>query len=144
MLLYPKVKIDIILHATESIDKIFESLANFGLEQDKFEIQNIVGHFNNPITLLSINLKKKNAESFITNILGAISKTDYNKIYENIEDYVSGSGLKLKINKQKIIGGKILLRNDDAIKINISSPVYVKKDSKKIYQQLLKLRNNSK
>ena len=93
-----EVKISIILHATESIDKIFESLANFGLEQDKFEIQNLVGHFNNPITLLSINLKKKNAESFITNILGAISKTDYNKIYENIEDYVSGSGLKLKIN----------------------------------------------
>ena len=139
MSLRAQIKIDVILHATENIDRIFKSFFdNFGLERDDFQIQNLIGHFDNPITLLSINLKKKNAESFITNLIGIISRPDLDKIYESIEENISSSGLKLKISKQKMIEGKIILENSDAIKINIASPVYVKKDSKKIYQQLLR------
>ena len=140
MSLRAEVKIDVILHATENIDKIFESfLHNLNLERKNFEVQNLTGHFDNPITLLSINLKKKNAEKFISKFCHGINKTDFDEIYENIEENVSSSGLKLKISKQKMIEGKIILENKDAVKINISCPVYVKKDSKKIYQQLLQL-----
>ena len=140
MSLHAEVKIDTILHATEDIDKILRCfLENFNLEQEKFNVQNLTGHFNNPITLLSINLKKKEAEEFIRNLLTKISKSDFDEIYENVEELVSSSGLKLKIDKQRILDGKIMLEQRDAIKINISCPVYVKKDSKKIYQQLLEL-----
>ena len=140
MSLHAEVKIDTILHATEDIDKILRCfLENFNLEQEKFNIQNLTGHFNNPITLLSINLKKKEAEEFIRNLLTKISKSDFDEIYENVEELISSSGLKLKIDKQRILDGKIMLEQRDAIKINISCPVYVKKDSKKIYQQLLEL-----
>ena len=140
MSLRAEVKIDVILHATENIDKIFESfLHNLNLERKNFEVQNLTGHFDNPITLLSINLKKKNAEKFISKFCDGINKTDFDEIYENIEENISSSGLKLKISKQKMIKGKIVLESKDAIKINISCPVYVKKDSKKIYQQLLQL-----
>ena len=140
MSLRAEVKIDVILHATENLDKIFESfLYNLKLERKNFEVQNLTGHFDNPITLLSINLKKKNAEKFISKFCDGINKTDFDEIYENIEENVSSSGLKLKISKQKMIEGKIILENKDAVKINISCPVYVKKDSKKIYQQLLQL-----
>ena len=140
MSLHAEVKIDTILHATEDIDKILRCfLENFNLEQEKFNVQNLTGHFNNPITLLSINLKKKEAEEFIRNLLTKISKSDFDEIYENVEELISSSGLKLKIDKQRILDGKIMLEQRDAIKINISCPVYVKKDSKKIYQQLLQL-----
>ena len=140
MSLRAEVKIDVILHATENIDKIFESfLHNLNLERKNFEVQNLTGHFDNPITLLSINLKKKNAEKFISKFCDGINKTDFDEIYESIEENISSSGLKLKISKQKMIEGKIILENKDAVKINISCPVYVKKDSKKIYQQLLQL-----
>ena len=140
MSLHAEVKIDTILHATEDIDKILRCfLENFNLEQEKFNVQNLTGHFNNPITLLSINLKKKEAEEFIRNLLTKISKSDFDEIYENVEELISSSGLKLKIDKQRILDGKIMLEQRDAIKINISCPVYVKKDSKKIYQQLLEL-----
>ena len=140
MSLGAEVKIDVILHATENVDKIFESLLyNLNLERNNFEVQNLTGHFNNPITLLSINLKKKNAEKFISKFCDGIGKTDFDQIYENIEENISSAGLKLKISKQKMIKGKIVLESKDAIKINISCPVYVKKDSKKIYQQLLQL-----
>ena len=140
MSLHAEVKIDTILHATEDIDKILRCfLENFNLEQEKFNVQNLTGHFNNPITLLSINLKKKEAEEFIRNLLTKISKSDFDEIYENVEELISSSGLKLKIDKQRMLNGKIMLEQRDAIKINISCPVYVKKDSKKIYQQLLEL-----
>ena len=140
MSLRAEVKIDVILHATENIDKIFESfLHNLNLERKNFEVQNLTGHFDNPITLLSINLKKKKAEKFISKFCDGINKTDFDEIYENIEENVSNSGLKLKISKQKMIEGKIILENKDAVKINISCPVYVKKDLKKIYQRLLQL-----
>ena len=140
MSLHAEVKIDTILHATEDIDRILKCfLENFNLEQEKFNIQNLTGHFNNPITLLSINLKKKEAEEFIRNLLTKISKSDFDEIYENVGELISSSGLKFKIDKQKMLYGKIILEQRDAIKINISCPVYVKKDSKKIYQQLLEL-----
>ena len=140
MSLNVEVKIDVILHATESQEKIFHAFEeNFGLKEENFKIKNLTGHFENPIILLSMNLKKGNAELFIANILQVISKTDFDEIYDNIDENITSSGLKLKISKQKMIQGKIMLENKDAIKINISCPVYVKKDSKKIYQQLLKL-----
>ena len=140
MSLHAEVKIDTILHATEDIDKILRCfLENFNLKQEKFNVQNLTGHFNNPITLLSINLKKKEAEEFIRNLLTKISKSDFDEIYQNVEELISSSGLKLKIDKQRMLNGKIMLEQRDAIKINISCPVYVKKDSKKIYQQLLEL-----
>ena len=61
-----EVKIDVILHATEDSKKIFEALFdNFGLIKEDFIVQNLTGHFDNPITFLSINLKKKNAEMFL-------------------------------------------------------------------------------
>ena len=139
MALRAEVKIDVILHSTEDIDKILKSfLDNFNLEQEKFKIQNLTGHFDNPITLLSINLQKENAQSFISKFCNVLSKTDFTQIYDNIEENTSSSGLRIKISKQRMVEGKIMLENKDAIKINISSPVYVKKDSKKIYQQLLK------
>ena len=140
MSLNVEVKIDVILHATESQEKIFHAFEeNFGLKEENFKIKNLTGHFENPIILLSMNLKKGNAELFIAKILQVISNTDFDEIYDNIDENITSSGLKLKISKQKMIQGKIMLENKDAVKINISCPVYVKKDSKKIYQQLLQL-----
>jgi len=145
MSLNVEVKIDVILHATESQEKIFAAFEeNFNLKQENFKIKNLTGHFENPITLLSTNLKKKNAELFISNILQTISKTEFNEIYDNIGENITSSGLKLKISKQEMIQGRIMLEKKDAVKINISCPVYIKKDSKKIYRQILEIKNNLK
>ena len=145
MSLHVEVKIDVILHATEDSKKIFETLFdNFGLIEEDFIVQDLTGHFDNPITFLSINLKKKNAEMFLVKFFHKMKKNDFDEIYENIEKRISDSSLSIKISKQKMIEKKIVLDNKDAIKINISCPVYVKKESKKIYQQMLQLVNNSK
>ena len=135
-----EVKINLILHATENENKVLESLENvFGVEQKDFQIEQVPGHFNNPILLISSKLKKKNAENFIKVFFSKMKKDDFEQVFENVEDYVTSSGLNLRISKQKLVSENLTMSKEDAIKINISTPVYVKNNTKKIYQELMKV-----
>jgi len=134
-----EVKINLILHATENKNKVLEKLENiFDIEQKKFQIEEIPGHFNNPILLISSKLKKKSAQDFVRVFFSKIKKTDYHEIFDNVEDYVISSGLNLRVSKQKLISEILTISKEDAIKININTPVYVKNETKKIYQELMK------
>ena len=135
-----EVKINLILHATENENKVLESLENvFGVEQKDFQIEQVPGHFNNPILLISSKLKKKNAQNFIKLFFSKMKKDDFEEVFENVEDYVTSSGLNLRISKQKLVSENLTMSKEDAIKINISTPVYVKNNTKKIYQELMKV-----
>ena len=135
-----EVKINLILHATENKNKVLEKLENiFDIEQKKFQIEEIPGHFNNPILLISSKLKKKSAQDFVRVFFSKIKKTDYHEIFDNVEDYVISSGLNLRVSKQKLISEILTISKEDAVKININTPVYVKNETKKIYQELMKI-----
>ena len=135
-----EVKINLILHATENENKVLESLENvFGVEQKDFQIEQVPGHFNNPILLITSKLKKKNAENFIKVFFSKMKKDDFEEVFENVEDYVTSSGLNLRISKQKLVSENLTMSKEDAIKININTPVYVKNNTKKIYQELMKV-----
>ena len=134
-----EVRINLILHATENENKIIEKLEDiFEMEQKKFQIEEISGHFNNPILLISSKLKKKSAENFVRVFFSKIKKTDFQDIFDNVENYVTSSGLILRVSKQKLISEILTISKEDAIKININTPVYVKNETKKIYQELMK------
>jgi len=134
-----EVKINLILHATENENRILEKLESiFHIEQKNFQIEQIPGHFNNPILLISSKLKKKSAEKFVSIFFTKIKKTDFQEIFDNVEDYVISSGLSLRISKQRLISEVVTISKEDAIKININTPVYVKNETKKIYQELMK------
>ena len=134
-----EVRINLILHATENEKKILEKLADvFGIEQKNFQIEEIPGHFNNPIILISSKLKKKSAENFVKVFFSKIKKTDFQEIFDNVEDYVTSSGLVLRVSKQKLISEVLAVSKEDSIKINISTPVYIKNETRKIYQELMK------
>jgi len=134
-----EVRINLILHATENEDKVLEVLENiFAIKQKNFQIEQVLGHFNNPILLISLKLKKKSAEDFVSIFFSSIKKTDFKEIFDNIEDYVTSSGLSLRISKQELISKIFTISKEDAIKININTPVYVKNETKEIYQKLMK------
>ena len=135
-----EVKINLILHATENENKVLEELEkNFQIEQSEFQIEQVTGHFNNPILLISSKLKKKSAEGFVSLFFSKMKKDEFQEIFDYIEDYVTSSGLSLRISKQKLISGILEISKEDTIKINISTPVYVKNETKKIYQELMKM-----
>ena len=134
------IKINLILHATEDEKKVFEGLENiFQIEQKDFQVEQVPGHFNNPILLISSKLKKRDAKKFLKHFCENLNKDDFDDVYENVEEYVTSAGLNLRLNKQEMVSGVLQISRGDAIKINISTPVYVKNETKKIYQDLLKI-----
>ena len=134
-----EVKINLILHATENEKKVFEELENnFQVEQSEFQVEEVSGHFNNPILLISSKLKRKTAQNFVSLFFSKMKKEEFEEIFNYVEDYVTSSGLSLRISKQKLMSGILALSREDTIKINISTPVYVKNETKKIYQELMR------
>ncbi|AJA91963.1 hypothetical protein A7X95_06500 [Candidatus Nitrosopelagicus brevis] len=134
-----EVKINLILHATENEKKVFEELENnFQIEQSEFQVEEVSGHFNNPILLISSKLKRKTAQNFISLFFSKMKKEEFDDVFNYVEDYVTSSGLNLRISKQKLMSGILALSREDTIKINISTPVYVKNETKKIYQELMR------
>tara|TARA_B110000438_G_C15669706_1_gene587626 strand:- start:22 stop:438 length:417 start_codon:yes stop_codon:yes gene_type:complete len=135
-----EIKINLILHATENENRVLEELENvFHVEQKNFLMEQVLGHFNNPILLISLKLKKKSAEKFTRVFFSNLKKDDFQKIFENVEDYVTSSGLSLRISKQKLVSEIVTISKEDTIKININTPVYVKNETKRIYQELMKI-----
>ena len=134
-----EVKINLILHATENEKKVFEELENnFQIEQSEFQVEEVSGHFNNPILLISSKLKRKTAQNFVSLFFSNMKKEEFDEIFNYVENYVTSSGLSLRISKQKLMSGILALSREDTIKINISTPVYVKNETKKIYQELMR------
>ena len=135
-----EVKIQIIIHSTDDFNKISNALVNlFNLDPDDFKIQSLTGHFENPITMLTAILRRTKAEEFISIFFSKINKNDLGTLSETLDEKITSAGLKIRISKQKLIMGKIILDDKDAIKITITIPVYVKKNSVKIYRQTLKI-----
>ena len=135
-----EVKINLILHATEDENKVLEKLEeNFGIEQKDFQIEQIPGHFNNPILLISSQLKKKPAHNFTSLFFSKMKRDEFQEIFDDVEEFVTSSGLNLRISKQKLVSGILTISKEDTIKINISTPVYVKNETKEIYQELMKI-----
>ena len=134
-----EVKINLILHATENEKKVFEELENnFQIEQSEFQVEEVSGHFNNPILLISSKLKRKTAQNFVSLFFSKMKKEEFEEIFNYVEDYVTSSGLSLRISKQKLMSGIIALSREDTIKINMSTPVYVKNETKKINQEYMR------
>ncbi len=135
-----EIRIDLILHATENENKVLEELESiFHIEQKNFQIEQVPGHFNNPILLISSKLKKKSAVDFVKIFFSKMKKEDFHEIFDNVDEYVTSSGLSLRISKQKLVSKILTISKEDAIKISISTPVYVKNETKKIYQELMKM-----
>ena len=134
-----EIRINLILHATENENSILQVLENvFQIEQGKFQIEQVSGHFNNPILLISSKLKKKMAQNFVKLFFSKMKRDDFQEIFDNVEDYVTSSGLILRVSKQKLISEVLTITKEDAIEININTPVYVKNETKRIYQELMK------
>jgi RNA binding exosome subunit len=133
-----EVEIQIIVHATEDPQKIFDSLKkSFDVDEDDFTIQKLQGHYDNPIALVNGKIKKKKAASLVKNLVSSIPKKEIDEIIEDLENRCDGSGLYMRISKQSLVEGKIEPAADDPIKLKIYTPVYSQKDIIKTYSEIL-------
>ena len=137
-----EVTINVIVHATEDITKFFDAFDElFQIKKDDFQIENLEGHFDNPITTLQVKLTKKDAKKFVEKLISDLSKSQQNELLENLEERIHNSAFHLRLDKQKLVSGKLDLKEKDSVKVKIFTPIYNKKDTAKIYSELLKITN---
>ena len=139
----PKVSliIEIILHATEDLNKIEKSLQSiFDINPEDLEKEEMTGHFGNLITILKIKLSKNNARKLISTLISKTSNDDIDVLEQKIDEMNKNSGLEIRISKQDLIRGKISFGKRDSVKLTITTPVYKKNEIGKIYREILNIR----
>lgn len=137
-----EISIDLIIHATEDLSKFFAAFEElFTIKQDIFTIQYLTGHFDNPITLLNAKLSKKDTREFIEKFNSKLPKKQIRQLIAEIEQRVHNSALHVRLDKQEFVQGKLSLDEKNAIKLKIYTPIYSKKNTVKIYSELLNLSN---
>jgi len=136
-----EVTIGVIVHATEDISKIFQSFELLNLKEDDFTIEEILGHFENPIIMLNAKIIKKQAQNFMKKLLELLSSEQINKLIEEIEERTADSKFHMRLDKQELIKGNIIISEKDTIKIKIHTPIYNKKDTIKSFTEIFQIVN---
>jgi len=132
-----EVTIDVIVHATEDISKIFQSFEELlNLKKEDFIIHETLGHFENPITMLNAKIAKKQAQSFIKKLLELLSVEQINELIEEIEERTVDSRFHMRLDKQELIKGNLVIREKGTIKLKIHTPIYNKKDTIKLFTEI--------
>ncbi|MCH7648635.1 MAG: RNA-binding domain-containing protein [Nitrosopumilus sp.] len=137
-----QVTIDVIIHATEDISKIYQSFKELlDLKEENFTIHETAGHFDNPIIILNTKIVKKEAQNFMKKLLGLLSIEQINQLIEEIEERTVDSRFHMRLDKQELVKGNLVLREKDTIKIKIYAPIYNKKNTVKIFTEIFQIAN---
>ena len=125
-----EITVDVIVHATEDISKIFQSFNDIlEIEEESFSITETTGYYENPIIMLNAKLVKKQAKSFMEKFLKLLSSNQINQLTEEIEERIADSKFHLRLDKQELIKGVVVLSEKETVKIKIHTPIYNKKES---------------
>jgi len=137
-----EITVDVIIHATEDISKIFQSFEEIlEIKEEDFTTTETTGYFENPIILLNSKLVKSQAQKFIKKLVKLLPMDQVNNLIEEIEERTIDSKFHLRLDKQELVKGKLIVSQKDTIKIKIHSPIYNKKDTIKIFTEILQTVN---
>jgi len=137
-----EVTIDVIIHATEDISKIYQSFEKLlDLKEENFTIHETTGHYDNPIILLNAKIVKKEAQNFMKKLLGLLSIEQINELIEEIEERTVDSKFHMRLDKQELVKGNLAFREKDTIKIKIYTPIYNKKNTVKTFTEIFQIVN---
>ena len=137
-----EITIDVIVHATEDISKIFQSFNDvLEIEEESFTITETTGYYENPIIMLNAKLVKKQAKSFMDKFLKLLSKNQINQLIEEIEERIEDSKFHLRLDKQELIKGVVKLSEKETVKIKIHTPIYNKKESIQKFSEVFQVVN---
>jgi RNA binding exosome subunit len=137
-----EITIDVIVHATEDISKIFQSFEDvLGIKEEDFAVKETEGHYENPIILLNAKIVKKQAQNFMDKLLELLPVNQVNELIEEIEERTVDSRFHLRLDKQELIKENLVVREKDTIKIKIHTPIYNKKDTVKTFTEIFQIAN---
>lgn len=137
-----EITIDVIIHATEDISKIFQAFDDvFKVKKEDCIIEETLGHYENPIILLNVNIRKKQAQNFMNKLLGSLPEEQVNELIDEIDERTVDSRFHLRLDKQELIKGNVIVKEKGTIKLKIHTPIYNKKDTIKTFSEILQIVN---
>ena len=137
-----EITIDVIVHATEDISKIFQSFEEIlDVKEEDFIIEETMGHYENPIIVLNTKIVKKQARNFMNKLLELLSAEQVNDLIEEIDERTVDSKFHMRFDKQELIKGNLIIREKDTIKLKIHTPIYNKKNTVKIFTEIFQIAN---
>jgi len=112
-------EVSVFAHATEDEEKVKRAVKNLASFETTFETTKLSGHYDDPITLLNLKIsKKKEATDFFEAIYAKLSSLDKRTIFDNLSNHVDEHGsFYLRIDKQKAYNGRVVLQENDSIRI---------------------------
>ena len=122
----PIIHLDIIIHATEDADKIFDSIhQTLGIKPEIFDTTQTKGHYRNPIIMATATLRKTDATQFISIFSDKLGIYQRDEIIQTISTRISNSSLYLRLDRQEIIrNGSVILQDSGTIRIKIHIPIH--------------------
>ena len=137
-----EITIDVIVHATEDISKILQPFDEIlEIKEEEFTSIETTGYFENPIIILSAKLVKKQGRNFIKKMLELLPINQINELIEEIEERTIDSRFHLRLDKQELVQGKLIISEKDTVKVKIHTPIYNKKDTVKIFTEIFQMVN---
>ena len=132
-----EITIDVIVHATEDIAKIFQSFEDvLNIKEEDFTLEEIEGHYENPIIMLKAKIVKKQAQNLMSKMLELLPVEQINELTEEIEERTDDSKFHMRLDKQELIKGNLIVSEKETIKLKIHTPIYNKKDTVKIFTEI--------
>ena len=137
-----EITIDVIVHATEDISKIFQSFEEIlDVKEENFTIEETMGHYENPIIVLNAKIVKKQARNFMNKLLELLSTEQVNDLIEEINERTVDSKFHMRFDKQELIKGNLVIKEKDTVKLKIHTPIYNKKNTVKIFTEIFQIVN---
>jgi RNA binding exosome subunit len=137
-----EITIDVIVHATEDISKIFQSFEEIlDVKEEDFTIEETMGHYENPIIVLNTKIVKKQARNFMNKLLELLSTEQVNDLIEEIDERTVDSKFHIRFDKQELIRGNLVIKEKDTVKLKIHTPIYNKKNTVKIFTEIFQIVN---
>ncbi|MDH3395473.1 MAG: exosome protein [Nitrosopumilus sp.] len=137
-----EITINVIVHATEDISKIFQSFEEIlDVKEEDFIIEETIGHYENPIIVLNTKIVKKQAQNFMNKLVKLLSAEQVNDLIEEIDERTVDSKFHMRLDKQELIKGNMVIKEKDTIKLKIHTPIYNKKNTVKIFTEIFQIAN---
>jgi hypothetical protein len=137
-----EITVNVIVHATEDILKIFQSFEEvLELKEEEFTMNETIGHYENPIVVLNAKIVKKQAQNFIRKLKELLPTEQVSKLIEEIEERTVDSRFHMRIDKQELVNGNLRVKDNETIQIKIHTPIYNKKDTVKTFTEIFQTVN---
>jgi RNA binding exosome subunit len=115
------MRINIVVQATEDGEKLLDRISrSLGLGDVRLstEIQELTGHYGNPIDYVEIELPKQRSKEVLRRVIQGFNERDMRYLMENLDRHRDEKGkLYLRLDKQELCLGKFALSEMDSVRI---------------------------